>query len=209
MDVTHPTVILTAQLIFTTDYIISVLNLVSIGLARVIKHVKIDLYLDLGTDYNWNLIIFVNIILAVAIQGLTFSVCETIESFEITSSFFSITLLFIAFLLHLFVWLHLLLKYYKGQTEVLPYNSVASNDIINFSIGSYTLLILALVVLICSVIFQILKLPFTSVFASIVALLNVTIVSIFWTFSNKRIKKAELEILHNCFYQDNSFIVYV
>ena len=211
MDVTHPTVILTAQLILTTDYIIYVLNLVCIGLARVIKHVRTDLYLDLGTDYNWNLVIYVNIILAVAITGLTFFFCETIESmcFEITSSVFTVTFLFIGFLLHLFVWLHLLLKYYKGQTEVLPYNSVASNDIINFSIGSYTLLILALVVLICSVIFQILKLPFTSVFASIVALLNVTIVSIFWTFSNKRIKKAELEILHNCFYQDNSFIVYV
>ena len=211
MDVTHPTVILTAQLILTTDYIIYVLNLVCIGLARVIKHVKTDLYLDLGTDYNWNLVICANIILAVAIQGLTFLVCETIESmcFEITTSAFIMTFLFIAFLLHLFVWMHLLLKYYKGQTEVLPYYSVASNDIINFSIGSYTLLILALVVLICSVIFLILKLPFGSIFASFVQLLNITVVSIFWTFSNNRIKKNELEILRNFFYQDNSFTVHV
>lgn len=211
MDVTHPTVILTAQVIFTTDYTLAVLNLVCIGLARVIKHVKADFYLDLGTDYNWNLVISVNIILAVAIQVLTLSVCETVESlcFEITTSVFIMTFLFIAFLLHLFVWMHLLHKYYRGQTEVLPYNSLASNDIINFSIGSYTLLILALVVLICSVIFLILKLPFGSVFASIVQLLNISIVSIFWTFSNNRIKKNELEILRNFFYQDNSFTVHV
>ena len=207
MEVTDPTVIFISQIIFTTDCIIASLNLACIGLARVIKHVKPDLYLDLGTDYNWNLVMPVNIILAVVIQGVTFIECETMKSqcFEITITI----IMFLAFLLHLVVWLHLLFKYYRGQAEIMPYNPAPSNDIINFSVGSYTLLILALVVNIDAVTFLILKLPFTSVSASICQLLNITIVSIFWTFSTDRIKKAELKILRNFFYQDNSFTVHV
>ena len=214
MEVTDPAVIFISQIIFTTDYIIGALNLACISLARVIKHVKADLYLDLGMDYNWNLVMPVNIILAVAIQGVTFVVCETMTShtcqcFEITKSAIIMTIMFLAFLLHLIVWMHLLFNYYRGQTEVMPYHSEPPNDIINFSTGSYTLLILALVVLITGVTFLILKLPFTSVSGSICQLLNITIVSIFWTFSNDRIKKAELEILRNFFNQDNSFTVHV
>ena len=210
MEVTDPAVIFISQIIFTTDYIIGALNLACISLARVIKHVKADLYLDLGMDYNWNLVMPVNIILAIAIQGVTFFVCEKMsQCLEITQSAILMIILSLAFLLHLIVWMHLLFNYYRGQTEVMPYHSEPPNDIINFSTGSYTLLILALVVLITGVTFLILKLPFTSVSGSICQLLNITIVSIFWTFSNDRIKKAELEILRNFFNQDNSFTVHV
>ena len=211
MEVKHPLVGLITQILFTTDYILNSLNLVCIGLARVTKHVKTDLYLDLGTEYNWNIVIPINISIAVATQVITFFVCETIESqcFEITIAAVLMTILFIAFLLHLFVWMQLLIRYFKGQTQVFPYYSEASKDIINFSIGSYTLLILALVVLILSVIFVVLKLPLTSAYGSIVQLLNITIVSVYWTFSNYRIKKVELQILRNIFYQDNSFTVRV
>ena len=211
MEVTDPVFISISQIIFTTDYIIASLNLACISLARVIKHVKMDLYLDLGIDYNWNLVTPVNIILAVVIQGIIFIECQTMNSqcFEITKSAVLMTIMFLAFLLHLVIWMHLLFKYYRGQTEIMPYYSEPANDIINFSIGSYSLLILALVVLINGVTFLILKLPFTSVSGSTCQLLNITIVSIFWTFSNDRIKKAELEILRNFFNQDNSFTVHV
>ena len=148
--------------------------------------------------------------IAIAIQVLTFFVCEKMsQCLEITQSAILMIILSLAFLLHLIVWMHLLFNYYRGQTEVMPYHSEPPNDIINFSTGSYTLLILALVVLITGVTFLILKLPFTSVSGSICQLLNITIVSIFWTFSNDRIKKAELEILRNFFNQDNSFTVHV
>ena len=210
MEITDPLFILCTQYIIAMDFTVGALNFVFIGLARAIKNYNTDLYLDLGVDYNWNCVTPINILIAVAFQLFVFFGCDSIESqcYENSKTTVLMTILFIAFLLHFIVWFHLSVRYCKGQTVVVSFLE-SSNDLINFSMGSYTLLILALVCIICGISFQILNIPITSVTSSVVQLTNLTAVSIFWTYTNDKIRNKELRILRRFFYQDNSFTVHV
>ena len=149
MEITDPLFNLCTQHIITMDFTVGALNFVFIGLARAIKNYNTDLYLDLGVDYNWNCVTPINILIAVAVQLFVFFGCDSLESecYENSKTTVLMTILFIAFLLHFIVWIHLSVRFCKGQTVVVSFPE-SSNDLINFSIGSYTLLILALVCII-------------------------------------------------------------
>ena len=201
------------QFIITLDFTIGGILFVLIGLARVIWHFNSDLYLDRGVKYKWVPVVLTlsSFVFAVLFQVLAIFGCNSYESkcFENTKNAVLMTIAIIAFLLHAMLWIHLLVRYCQGQTEVLPFYVEATTDLINFSIGSYTILILGLVVIICGIIFLSLHIPLDTVASSVCQLLNITIVSIFWAGTNARIRDNITKILRNIFYQDNSFTVNV
>ena len=201
------------QFIITTDLTIGSILFVLIGLARVIKHFNSDLYLDLGVKYKLVPVVLTlsSLVFGVLFQVLAIFGCNSYESkcFENTKYVVLMTIVIIAFLLHAMLWIHLLVRYCQGQTEVQPFYVEATTDLINFSIGSYTILILGLVVIIFGIIFLSLHIPLDTVASSVCQLLNITIVSIFWALTNTRIRNNITDILRNIFYQDNSFTVNV
>ena len=211
MEKTDPTLIMITQFIITMDLTIGSILFVSIGLARVIKHFNSDLYLDLGVKYKWVpvAVTLTSFVFAVFFQVLAIFGCIESKCFENTKNAVLMTIAIIAFLLHAILWIHLLVRHCQGKTEVLPFYVEATTDLINFSIGSYTILILGLVVIIVGIIFLSLHIPLDTVASSVCQLLNITIVSIFWARTNIRIRDNITEILRNIFYQDNSFTVNV
>ena len=212
MEKTDPTLIMITQFIITMDLTIGGILFVLIGLTRVIKHFNSDLYLDLGVKYKWVPVVLTlsSVVVAVLFQVLAIFGCNyESKCFENTKNAFLMTIAIIAFLPHAMLWIHLSVRYCQGQTEVLPFYVEATTDLINFSMGSYTILILGLVVIICGIIFLSLQIPLDTVASSVCQLINITIVSIFWARTNTRIRNNITKILRNIFYQDNSFTVNV
>ena len=82
-------------------------------------------------------------------------------------------------------------------------------DLISFSSGSTTLLILGGVLITVLVIFSLLSVPVTSVVSSIIQLTNITLVSLYWLLSKPCLRVRTLALVRRLFCQQSVFIVVV
>ena len=195
--------------IMQADFLFGSLYFVTISIVRVIKHFNSELYLSLGVKHSghWSLPAVSSCTLA--IQLVKLASCGSVASscYELSSGCVLFGLQVVTLVLHLAVGGHILLRRLRNLAQVEPFLQDA--DLISFSSGSTTLLILGGVLVTVLVIFSLLSVPVTSVVSSLIQLTNITLVSLYWLISKPCLRARTLALVRRLFCQQSVFIVVV
>ena len=112
--------------------------------------------------------------------------------------------------LHGIVAIDIFCRKYFLKDQVLPFQTVYSDDLINFSPGSSVFLALAIYLGILIIIFNTLSMPLTTTLSSLMQLINITAISLYWTISQDNLRhRAEKIARKFMFSRQNTFIVVI
>ena len=201
------TFITTINQIMQMDFLFGSLYFVTISIIRVIKHFNSELYLSLGVEHSghWSLPAVTSCTLA--IQLVKLASCGTVASscYELSSACVLFGLQLVTLVLHLAVGGHILLRRLQNLAQVEPFLQDA--DLISFSTGSTTLLILGSVLITVLVIFSLLSVPVTSVVSSLIQLTNITLISLYWLISRPCLRVRTILLIRRLFCRQQSVFI--
>ena len=205
--VQDPTFITVTNQIMQADFLFGSLYFVTISIVRVIKHFNSELYLSLGVEHSghWSLPAVCSCTLA--IQLVKLASCGSVASscYELSSGCMLFGLQLATLVLHLAVGGHILLRRLQNLAQVEPFLQDA--DLISFSTGSTTLLILGGVLITVLVIFSLLSVPVTSVVSSVIQLINITLISLYWLISRPSLRVRTIALVRRLFCRQQSVFI--
>ena len=194
------------------DYVLGGLYFCSISVIRSIKHFYPDIYLCASYKCNGHWILPINISAAIFIKivkyftdGINIDMKEGSSQIIIFGTMTAFTIS-----LHGIVAIDIFCRKYFLKDQVLPFQTVYSDDLINFSPGSSVFLALAIYLGILIIIFNTLSMPLTTTLSSLMQLINITAISLYWTISQDNLRhRAEKIARKFMFSRQNTFIVVI
>ena len=172
------------------DFLLGGLYFCSISIIRSIKHFSPDFYLDISYEYNGHWILPINICTGLGIKIVEYFTCShsSEECYLQASEILFVIMTLITISLHGTVAIDIFCRKYFTTNQVLPFNSKYHDDLIQFSPGSSVFLLLAIYLGLLIMIFHIFLMPLTNFCSSLLQLVNITAISMYWTISQDNLR---------------------